>query len=231
MGASLIKVSPNVWWKAIGGLTGLALLLFGTAGTLRWPQAGLYLITQSFFTIASILWLGKHNPTLLEERMAIRKKFAKSWDRLILLFIVTLSLPYYALPGLDAVRFGWSYLPPWVNGFGYVGVVTGLAVIFLAMRANTFLFPIVKVHREGGHHVIMSGPYGFIRHPMYVGFITYTLSLPVLLGSLWALVPSALVVALLFVRTHLEDKMLHTELDGYADYAKRVRYRIVPGIW
>lgn len=163
--------------------------------------------------------------------MALRKKFAKGWDRLILLFIVILSLPYYALPGLDAVRFEWSQLPPVVNGIGYAGTLVGLAFIFLAMRTNAFLFPIVKVHREGGHYVISDGPYGFVRHPMYVGFITYTLSLPLLLGSLWALVPGLLVVALLILRTYLEDATLHQELDGYAKYAERVRYRIVPGIW
>ena len=186
---------------AIRLAVGIAVLLaafFGSAGTLAWPEAWLYIIIQySFFTMLTI-WLKKHNPELLRDRMAFLKPATKRWDKAILLISTVVFVPYLILPGLDAVRFQWS---------------------------------IVEAQKERGHRVITTSPYQYVRHPMYFGVIVVFNSIAVALGSLWSLIPIAVLTLLILIRTYLEDKTLHEELQGYNSYAERVRYKIFPGIW
>ena len=99
------------------------------------------------------------------------------------------------------------------------------------MRENTFLSRIVEIQKERGHRVITTGPYQYVRHPMYFGVIVLFFCIPVALGSLWSLIPSAALTLLVLIRTVLEEKTLHEELEGYNSYAEKVRYKIVPGIW
>jgi protein-S-isoprenylcysteine O-methyltransferase Ste14 len=114
---------------------------------------------------------------------------------------------------------------------GFVGILVSFALIFWVMRENTYLSRVVEIQKDGGHKVIRTGPYRYIRHPMYVGVIVLLFCIPLALGSLWTLIPGTLLTALFVIRTHLEDKTLHTELEGYASYADTVRYRLFPGIW
>jgi protein-S-isoprenylcysteine O-methyltransferase Ste14 len=99
------------------------------------------------------------------------------------------------------------------------------------MRENTYLSRVVEIQKDRGHKVITTGPYRYVRHPMYVGVIILLVSVPLALGSLWALVPGVALTIIIIIRTHLEDKTLHAELEGYKAYAGKVRYRLVPGIW
>ena len=139
--------------------------------------------------------------------------------------------PLLFVAGLD-VRWAWSYpLSLDLQIAAYVTGVLGYAFFFWAMLVNKFFSSLVRLQKERGHIVITGGPYRFVRHPGYTGFGLFILMTPVLLGSLWALVPAGLGIVALIVRTAKEDKFLHKHLEGYADYACRVRNRLVPGVW
>ena len=141
---------------------------------------------------------------------------------------------YFALPlvaGLD-VRFGWTQeLRVGWHVAGAAVLAAGLGLGGWAMIANAYFSTAVRIQSERGHTVCRSGPYRFVRHPGYVGFILQSLGTPVLLGSLWALIPGITAAALMVIRTSLEDRTLQAELPGYPDYVQEVRYRLVPGIW
>jgi protein-S-isoprenylcysteine O-methyltransferase Ste14 len=113
-----------------------------------------------------------------------------------------------------------------------VGIaVLSAALIAWAMRSNKFFSSVVRIQKDRGHVVVSSGPYRFVRHPGYTGISAFTLATPLILNSLWAFVPAVLTAAVSGLRTFLEDRTLHNELEGYPDYARKVRYRLVPGIW
>jgi protein-S-isoprenylcysteine O-methyltransferase Ste14 len=209
----------------------MSVAFFGTAGTLAWPEAWLYLIFQLSFSTGMSVWLKKHNPDLLRDRMIFLKRSARGWDKAILWISTVVFIPYLLLPGLDAIRYQWSSVPLPIRAFGFIGIGLSLVLIFRVMRENTYLSRFVEIQKERGHRVITTGPYRYIRHPMYVGVIILFYCLPLALGSLWTLIPTVLLTALIVVRTHLEDKTLHEELDGYKAYAEKVRYRLIPGIW
>ena len=213
---------------------GIAVLLaafFGSAGTLAWPEAWLYMIIQYSFSMTFAIWLKKYNPELLRDRMAFLKPAAKRWDKAILLVSTIVFVPYLILPGLDAVRFQWSSVPSLIKVVAFIGIILSLVLVFWVMKENTYLSRIVEIQKERGHRVITTGPYQFVRHPMYLAVIVLFNSIPVALGSLWSLIPSAVLTLLILIRTFLEDKTLHEELQGYSSYAEKVKYRIIPGIW
>jgi protein-S-isoprenylcysteine O-methyltransferase Ste14 len=163
--------------------------------------------------------------------MAFLKPTAKVWDKVILLISTIVFVPFLILPGLDAVRFQWSSIPPLIKMVGFIGIILSLILVFWVMRENTYLSRIVEIQKERGHRVITTGPYQYVRHPMYFGVIVLFFSIPVALGSLWSLIPSAVLTLLILIRTYLEDKTLREELEGYKSYAEKVRYKIIPGIW
>lgn len=133
--------------------------------------------------------------------------------------------------GVDAARREWSHMPIWTRGFGAAGLLIGMYVVHRTFQANTFTAPVVKIQRERGHQVATGGPYRYVRHPMYAGATIIFLSAPLLLGSWCGLAAAPLLVALMGVRAVMEERMLRAKLDGYADYAARVRYRLIPMIW
>jgi protein-S-isoprenylcysteine O-methyltransferase Ste14 len=219
---------------AIRLATGIAILLaafFGSAGTLAWPEAWLYIIIQYSFSTIFAIWLKKYNPELLRDRMAFLKPAAKRWDKAILLISTVVFVPYLILPGLDAVRFQWSSVPPLIKIVSFVGIILSYILLFWVMRENSYLSRIVEIQTERGHRVITTGPYQYVRHPMYFGVIVLFNSIPVALGSLWTLIPSSVLTLLILIRTYLEDKTLREELEGYNSYAEKVKYKIIPGIW
>ena len=179
-----------------------------------------------------MVWLRKHNPGLLKERLTARKKAdVKRWDRTIVGACNTLLPIMYLVIPLDAVRFGWSRIPPLISWLGFAGVLAAWVIVFRAFRANPFLSSFVRIQAEREQTVCTMGPYRFIRHPMYLANIFSSVGVPLFLGSLFGLIPAGLIAALFGLRTSLEDKTLQKELPGYADYAAKVRWRLVPGIW
>jgi len=136
-----------------------------------------------------------------------------------------------SLAGLDAGRFRWSSTPPSLRILGWLGLLAAGGMGWWSMSADTYLSHMVRIQHDRGHRVVTTGPYQYVRHPMYVGTILFALGVPLVLGSCWALVPGGSIGVLFVVRTALEDRMLRDQLSGYKEYAERVRYRLLPGIW
>ena len=205
--------------------------LFGCAGTYDWPMAWAYLGVYVVGFAAGTIALNQVHPGLLAERMHMGPG-VPVWDVvLVVLLIVSGFFATAVVAGLD-VRWAWSYpLSRDLKITAFIVGVLGYALAFWAMLANKFFSGVVRLQKERGHFVVTGGPYRFIRHPGYTGFGLFVLMIPVLLGSLWALVPAGFAVVVFVVRTAMEDKFLHKNLKGYADYADRVRYRLVPGVW
>jgi protein-S-isoprenylcysteine O-methyltransferase Ste14 len=132
---------------------------------------------------------------------------------------------------LDDGRFQWSRMSWWFVGLGYFLLTTAVAITAWAQAVNRFFEPGVRIQTERGHRVVQTGPYAIIRHPGYFAACLLFPGIALALGSWWALVPAGFATLLLLIRTEWEDRTLHAELAGYAAYAKRVRFRLIPGVW
>ncbi len=211
----------------------LVLLLFGGAGRLDWGAGwvlvGLFVLQQA----ATGIGLWRAHPGLLSERAdADQQAGVKGWDLPLARFgAVILPMLTWLVAGLD-VRFGWTApLPGWLVVGGGVVMALGMALTTWAMIANAWFSGVVRIQHDRGHQVATGGPYRIVRHPGYLGAILYDLGAPLLLGSWWALLPSGLAIVLMTIRTGLEDRTLQAELEGYAGYAQRTRWRLLPGVW
>jgi protein-S-isoprenylcysteine O-methyltransferase Ste14 len=208
----------------------LAASLFLAAGRLDWVMGWVYISLLVAGNVVLALVLVSRHPELLADRA--RSEGPRDLDR-ILAAIMALWGPMATLvvAGLDC-RFGCSsQLSLVVQAGAVVAAALGSALTIWAMASNRHFYGVFRIDRDGGHTVAMAGPYRFVRHPGYAGAILHQLAAPLILGSLWALVPAVLIACANGVRTALEDQRLQKELDGYGAYAQRVRYRLVPGIW
>jgi protein-S-isoprenylcysteine O-methyltransferase Ste14 len=207
-----------------------AVILFLAAGRLTWTWAWVYLgICLVSMAINGTLLL-RTSPETIAERG--RPQATQGWDKVIGgLWALVLYLVLPLVAGLD-VRFGWTpALSAAGNVAGAVVLAAGLELGGWAMIANAYFSTAVRIQSDRGQTVCNSGPYHFVRHPGYVGFILQSLGTPLLLGSLWALIPGFVAVLLIVIRTAFEDRFLQAELPGYREYVQQVRYRLVPGIW
>ena len=198
--------------------------IFVPAGTLKWTEAWVFIILYTVAVSAAIIWMKKKEPGLLKERMG-KKKDVKRWDKIFMAFYSIFLLVILILPGLDAVRFQWLKI------LAFIGYIPGFGLAFWAMRENAFLSDVVRIQEDRGHTVCTTGPYKYVRHPMYMGVILIMGCFPFSLGSMYSLIPAVIIVILFFIRTALEDKTLLHELPGYKEYAQKVRYRLIPGLW
>ena len=208
-----------------------AVILFAAAGRLDWGMGWAYVIVATALAILSRLIVFRINPDLIAERAhALEKEDTKSWDKtLVPLAAVYGPMVMLLVAGLDE-RNSWSpEISPGIQAAALAVVTAGYLVSVWAMAVNRFYSATVRIQKDRGHTVVSSGPYRFVRHPSYAAGIVADFAIPVALGSLWALVVSAVIAVLLVVRTALEDRTLHEELAGYKDYAARVRYRLLPG--
>lgn len=216
--------------RGLGVVCILTLVLLLIGGRLSYWQAWLFGAVNCCLVIALSVLLADQ-AGLIRERMKPGKT-AKAWDKALMAFFFPLALSVLVIACLDAGRFRWSAPFHWiVYPFVYVLYVFSAYFHLWSIQANQFYTSTVSVEPEKGHSVVDSGPYRFVRHPGYTGIIFMELGIGVVLGSLWALIPGGLVAGLLVVRTVLEDAALRTELPGYEEYAGRVRYRLLPGIW
>jgi len=206
------------------------LLIFVAAGTFRWPRLWFFLGFYVAATSGLMLWLKKRNPGLLKERMTV-KKDAKAWDKTLVKAYTAILMVLYIVIPLDAVRFGWSRVPPAISWSAFGIIFLAWLWVFWAFRENAFLSALVRIQSDRGHAVCTTGPYRLVRHPMYLAVILVIVAVPLFLGSLYSLIPAALIVGLFVLRTSLEDRTLHQELPGYADYAARTRWKLVPRVW
>lgn len=206
-----------------------SLSLFGSSGRFDWWNAWVLLGLNFAASVATmaLLW---HNTELLDERRKV--KAGKSWDKAIVAVVVFLGpVATWIIAGLDA-RFHWSNrFPYWAFLAGVTIAVLAAALIAWAMQSNRFFSSVVRIQKDRGHVVVATGPYQFVRHPGYAGMSAFTLATPLILDSWWAFVPAAATGAIWVLRTVLEDRTLHNELDGYADYARKVKFKLLPSVW
>jgi protein-S-isoprenylcysteine O-methyltransferase Ste14 len=206
-------------------------MLFLAAGTLAWPAAWAYLvIITSVMGVYSAI-IARMHPHLIEERHHPPAD-AKQWDKVFVAIVGAAGpVALILLAGLDR-RFHWSPpTPAWVEVAGLLLVAAGGMLSNYAVASNRFFSALVRIQRDRGHVVVDAGPYRFVRHPSYIGSMVYMIGVAIALGSHAALLAAIVLIAVLAGRTALEDRTLQAELDGYAEYASRVRFRLVPGLW
>jgi protein-S-isoprenylcysteine O-methyltransferase Ste14 len=196
-----------------------------------WEAWTYFLICVGGFAVSRLL-AARHHPDLLHERARfLDQPEAKPWDKLLAPLVGLGGGLIPLVVGLDAL-FGWS--APFgmaVKIVALVAILAGYALASYALIENRFFSGMVRIQSERGHEVVSGGPYGWMRHPGYAGSLLAYLATPLLLDSRWAFVPALLLIAVLVIRTRLEDKTLQAELPGYREYAQRVRYRLLPGVW
>jgi protein-S-isoprenylcysteine O-methyltransferase Ste14 len=216
----------NVIW-----IVGMGALLFASAGTLHWPAAWVFLGTMAVLGLVSGLWLARIDPALLAERMNPMMQGAQpASDKIFMVVFGFAALSWFILIGLER-RANVSDMPVALQTLGLLLLVLSTGFVLWVMRENSFAAPVIKIQTERGHRVIDSGPYAWVRHPMYSGTILFFAGMPLLLGSWWGLIMAPLFVVLFGFRARLEERALVAGLPGYADYLTRVPYRLIPGIW
>jgi protein-S-isoprenylcysteine O-methyltransferase Ste14 len=214
-----------IWMAAMGAL------LFAPAGTLRWPAAWVFLATVATLGIAGGAWLAKTDPALLAERMRpMIQRNQPTADKVFMVGFGIASLIWFLVMDLD-VRMHPSGFPVTLQALGLALLVLSSAFMMRVMRENSFAAPVVKLQTERGHHVVSTGPYAVVRHPLYSGAVVFQVGASLLLGSWWGLAMAPLFAVLFAIRAGIEERALIAGLPDYADYTKRVRYRLVPGLW
>lgn len=201
-------------------------VLFGCAGRWDLPFFWAYIGLFGVLQLAGQMLMPAE---VQQERLGLGKK---GEDPLLRLFLFPFFIGFLVVAGLDVGRFDWSGVVPLaVQVGGLTGVAAGSGLLLWAVAVNRFFAPAVRLQSERGQVVVQSGPYALLRHPSYAGIILGCLCTGPALGSWWAILPALGCVGLLVRRTALEDHFLGANLPGYTDYSKRVRYRLLPGVW
>jgi protein-S-isoprenylcysteine O-methyltransferase Ste14 len=214
-----------IWIVAMGAM------LFAPAGTLHWPAAWVFLATMAILGVACGLWLARTDPALLAERMhPMMQKDQPAADKKFVLAFAVVGLAWFVVIGLDR-RLHASDVPIVLQVLGLAMLLFSTGFIMWVMRTNSFAAPVVKLQTERGHRVISTGPYAWVRHPMYSGTILFFVGAALLLGSWWGVAMAPLVTLMFAIRVPIEERALVAGLPDYEDYRARVRYRLVPGLW
>ena len=229
------RPTPRTWLRSIVAYLLVPLLLLLCGWDVDWWEAWVYSALIVAAGVLGRVWAERRHPGLLVERQRALSgdtSDVKPWDRVLApLMAVSLSFPLAVVAGLDH-RFGWSpELPIGLEILGLIMITLGYLFATWAMVENRFFSSMVRIQTDRGHSVCDTGPYRFVRHPGYAGNILPLPGIVLALGSLWTLIPAAVALVILFVRTALEDRALQEELPGYREYAGAVRYRLIPGIY
>jgi len=209
----------------------VAVVLMFCAGRWNWIAGWLYVVIFLLFDAATALVVLPRSPDLLIERSRFHPG-VKPWDKVIMPVAAgLLPLMSWIIAGLDE-RWGWDpAIGLSLQSVGLILTILGHALVVWAMGANAFFSPLVRIQKERGHTVAIGGPYRLIRHPGYLGAIIFTVGIPLLLGSWWAIIPGLAADVLYILRTKLEDQTLVEELPGYQEYTQQTKYRLFPGVW
>jgi protein-S-isoprenylcysteine O-methyltransferase Ste14 len=208
----------------------IALFMFLPAGTWAWPKGWLFILVLLAVIPAVFVVLHRVNPEVIVARSRFHKG-TKGWDKILLSIYFPAMLAVILVAALDDGRLHWLPVSWWVCGVGYALLLAGIGIVTWAEGVNKFFEVTVRIQTDRGHKVIDTGPYAIVRHPGYVGGILHAIGMALSLGSLWALIPAGIASVVLIVRTQWEDQTLQEELNGYKDFAMRVRYRLIPGVW
>ena len=219
-------VQTIVWFGFMGAI------LFSAAGTMHYVGGWVYLCVMVAFSIGLGLYGTRVDPGLLKERLgAPMQKTQPLADKLVTLLILIVFFGGLGFMAADAERWHWSLMPRFVQWAGGGLMVTAIAFMYWTMRLNSFAAPVVKIQKDRGQSVITTGPYALVRHPLYFGALFYIAGTSLLLGSWWGLAMVPTLACVLIIRIGIEEKTLRAGLEGYDEYARRVRWRLVPLIW
>jgi len=225
--------SPRQWFRLVVVYLLIPLTLFICGGDLGWWQAWLYSVLILASGIGGRIWAERQHPGLTAERQNMEKvQSTKAWDKVLApLMALSVSFPMVIVAGLDH-RFGWSPLfSLWLVVLGFLLISLGYAFAAWALIENRFFFSVVCIQVDRGHVVCDSGPYRIVRHPGYAGNMLALPGMALALSSTWTLIPAAVALIIAVIRTVLEDQTLKDELPGYRDYARHLRYRLIPGVY
>jgi protein-S-isoprenylcysteine O-methyltransferase Ste14 len=221
------------WKRFFQVLSGMAIsgaLLFLLAGKMDWLWGWVYLGLWLLTIVGMSLIIERYNPGHIASR-AEKPKYTAKWDENLIRVYTLSSYAVLVVAALDAGCFEWSSMPLWLHLLGVCIGVLAFGLNTWAMSSNKFSKTHVAIQKDEAHHVVKEGPYAYIRHPMYTASFLMWSGIPLVLGSVWSLVPAGISVALMVVRTALEDRMLQAELSGYREYTQEVRFRLIPGVW
>jgi len=225
--------SPRQWIGLVTVYLSIPIVLLVCGGDFGWWQAWVYSLLIVAAGIGGRIWAERRHPGLLAERQNIEKiQSAKAWDKVLApLMALSVVFPLVIVAGLDHRR-GWSpVFPLWLIVLGFILISLGYAFAAWALVENRFFSSTVRIQTDRGHVVCDSGPYRMVRHPGYAGNILPLPGIVLALGSVWTLIPAMVALIVTVIRTTLEDRTLQDELPGYRGYARRVRYRLIPGIF
>jgi protein-S-isoprenylcysteine O-methyltransferase Ste14 len=218
--------------QIVGMFVVFALTLFLAAGTVVWIPGWVFLFVFFSFVTAISYWLAKHNPGLLVERMTgIGKPDQKVWDKFFFVLANVIFLLWLIVMPLDAARFHWSRVPLWLQIVGAILLFCSFYLFYLTYRENSFLSPAIRIQNDRGQTVVSTGPYRYVRHPMYSASIPFIFGTTLMLGSWFGILPGALLLVGIARRAVMEERTLGKELQEYDKYLSEVRYRLIPYIW
>jgi len=227
MGLGLNFVIQTIVWFGFMGV-----IIFSAAGTTDYAGGWLYLAVMVAISVIFGLHMGRVDPGLLKERLKPPvQKDQPLADKLVLIALLLLMFGGMGFMAADAARWRWSMMPSSVQWAGCGLLLASFFFIYWTMRTNSFAAPVVKLQKDRGQTVITTGPYAIVRHPMYFGALFYLAGTSLVLGSWWGLVTVPILAVLFGIRIGIEEKTLRMGLDGYDDYARRVRWRLVPLVW
>ena len=222
----MIKLLAKTLVAFLLGLTITGAMLFLPAGTLTYRGAWIFIALLFIPILIMGVVLMIKNPELFQKRLAMKEREKEQQGVVALSGLLLVGS--FIVAGLD-YRFGWSNIDETIVVVAAVVLLAGYALYAEVMRENAYLSRVVEV--QDGQHVVDTGLYGIVRHPMYMAVTLLYLSIPIVLGSWWALLVMSPCIFLLVVRIKNEEQVLHQGLPGYTDYTKRVRYRMIPFVW
>ncbi len=227
-------IGARTWISVIFVIVFLpAIILFGSAGTLDWPMAWMYIaLTVASFAISRLIVWRKNPDLLRERRQTLEHQDTAGFDRILAPLLALVGPTLIGLVAGFALRFGWTpVFSPFMEWIGVGIFILGYVLGSWALVTNRFFSGVVRIQKDRGHHVVSTGPYAYVRHPGYLGAGISYFGMVLMLGSPWALIPYLLELVVIVARTRLEDELLQTELPGYAEYTQHTRFRLIPGIW
>jgi protein-S-isoprenylcysteine O-methyltransferase Ste14 len=220
------EVIKLVGSRLIMGIPVLLLILFLPAGTFAYWEAWVYLAILLLPMFFVMIYFLKKAPEFLVRRMKLKEKEGE--QKIIVKLALIPFLLAFILPGIDK-RLGWSNVPILIIVVAEILVCIGYVFVVLVFKENQFASRVIEVVK--GQKVIQSGPYRFVRHPMYLGATLMYIASPLALGSYWAIIPATFIIPIFIARIINEEKVLTKELEGYSEYKQKTRYRLIPGIW